>query len=48
MTKCVQCAADTQLYIGGIPVCLKCQEHLSPKDIVEDFIEPKTYAAHSS
>jgi len=24
MDKCVQCGAQTQLYDGGVPVCLKC------------------------
>ena len=47
MTKCVECGADTQLYIGGVPVCLKCQEHLSPRDIVEEFVEPKARFAEA-
>jgi len=29
MEECVRCGAETELYVGGIPICPHCQEELA-------------------
>jgi hypothetical protein len=26
MPKCIECGAETKLYVNGVPVCPKCEE----------------------
>ncbi len=32
MVKCVDCGADTILYVNGVPVCRKCDQERDQKD----------------
>ena len=40
MAKCARCGDETDLYIGEIPVCLKCEEELRPEPEREPRILP--------
>ena len=31
MAECAYCKADTELYVGGVPICLKCSEEREAK-----------------
>lgn len=31
MAKCVYCGSETELYDGGVPICLKCSEQRGAK-----------------
>jgi len=31
MEKCLKCNSDTELFIGGVPICLKCLEKSEAK-----------------
>ena len=30
MAKCIRCGSETQLYNGGIPVCISCVDTQAP------------------
>jgi hypothetical protein len=30
MARCSKCDAETELHIGGVPVCLRCEEQFQP------------------
>jgi len=31
MGKCIYCGADTNLFIGGAPICRECYERRTPE-----------------
>jgi hypothetical protein len=41
MAKCTACGSDTELYAGGVPLCVKCSEERDakrkPGDEYRDF-----------
>jgi len=45
MEKCERCGAETELFVGGIPICLKCQEELAPKDPLDHVPKPPQRAS---
>ena len=36
MAECAYCKTETQLYVGNVPVCLKCADDREPKPQKED------------
>jgi hypothetical protein len=45
MNICAQCGAETELYMNGMPICVKCAEDCE-KAIMEALVNAKMLKLH--